>query len=73
MTNKIKGKTIVLDKPPHTSQKAENLQLKTTQVALDGPRRYRSSSRIDRLAKPLARLQKPLVRPSTTAIQGNLI
>lgn len=56
------------DKPLHRSQNSEDLQLKITQ---GGPRRYRSSSRIDSLAKPLARLQKPLIRPKT-AFRGNL-
>ncbi|CAI6368165.1 unnamed protein product [Macrosiphum euphorbiae] len=72
MNNKVNKNTIValqhdLDKPPSPSQNAEdNQRLQTYQVA--GPstgsyRRYWPSSRIDDLAKPLARWRKPSIRP----------
>ncbi|CAI6368548.1 unnamed protein product [Macrosiphum euphorbiae] len=73
MNNKVNKNTIValqheLDKPPSPSQNSEdNQRLQTYQVAgpsTGGYRRYRTSSRIDNLAKPLAGLQKPSVRPS---------
>jgi len=52
--------------PPSPSRNPEELRLQTYQVA-PGPgtgsnRRYRPSSRIDSLAKPLARLRKPSIR-----------
>ncbi|XP_060879634.1 uncharacterized protein LOC132951729 isoform X2 [Metopolophium dirhodum] len=75
MNNKVNTNTIDtlkhdLDKPPSPSQNAEDHQrLQTYQVAYAGPstggrRRYRPSSRIDSLAKPLARLRKPSIRLS---------
>jgi len=73
--NKINKKSIVaqtdLDKPPFLSPNVEDLQLQAAQAAASGPRttggyrHYRPSSRIDSLAKPLARWRKPLVRLST--------
>jgi len=63
-----------LDKPPYPSQNVGNLRLQTYQVASDRStssyRRYRPSSRIEKLAKPLARLRKPSIRLNA-AFQGN--
>jgi len=81
MNNKVNENTIValehdLDKPPSPSQNAEDHQrLQTYQEALAGPstgarRSYRPSSRIDSLAKPLARWRKPSVRLSAV-FRGN--
>jgi len=72
MNNKVNKNTIValqhdLDKPPSPSQNSEdNQRLQTYQVAgpsTGGYRRYRPSSRIDNLAKPLARWRKPSILP----------
>lgn len=72
--NKINKKAIAaqtdLDRPPFFSPNVEDLQLQAAQAAATGPRtggyrHYRPSSRIDSLAKPLARWRKPLVRLST--------
>ncbi|XP_022161003.1 uncharacterized protein LOC111027087 [Myzus persicae] len=70
--NKINKKTFAtlpdFDNLPSSIQNAESLQLQTAQVEpgprTRGHRRYRPSSRIDSLAKPLARLRKPSIRLS---------
>jgi len=72
--NKINKKTIVaqtdLNKTPFLSRNVEKLQLHAAQMAVSGPRtggyrQYRPSSRIDSLAKPLARWRKPSIRLNT--------
>ncbi|KAL4148424.1 hypothetical protein QTP88_002669 [Uroleucon formosanum] len=58
-----------LPTPPSPSQNAGHLRLQTYQMASDrstgGYRSYQLSSRIDNLAKPLARLRKPSIRLNT--------
>jgi len=65
-----------LDKPPSSVGRNSEEHLETTQVGsvpltVAGYRHYRLSSRIEDLAKPLARrLRKPLNRPSAV-LRGN--
>ncbi|XP_003242536.1 uncharacterized protein LOC100573479 [Acyrthosiphon pisum] len=74
MNKKVNKSTAValqrdLDKPPSPSVNAKDYQrLQIYRVAgpsTGGSRRYQSSSRIESLAKPVARLRKPNIRLST--------